>query len=72
MLERELQAAALVLEHDLTDTLALLRRYRREEHLSQAIEEFARAEGSEEDPITTEMVPTARTHDAYGVAEAFA
>lgn len=72
MLERELQAAAMLLEQDLTGTLALLRNYRREEHLPAAIEEFARAEADEVDPIQTRMVRAPRTHDAYGVAEAFA
>jgi hypothetical protein len=72
MLERELQAAALLLEEDLTGTLALLRKYRREEHLPAAIEEFAHAEAYEKDPIQTRMVETPRTQDAYGIAEAFA
>ncbi len=72
MLERELQAAALVLERDLTGTLDLLRQYRRDEHLPQAIADFAQAEASEDDPIRTQMVDVPRTHDAYGVAEAFA
>lgn len=72
MLERELQAAALLLEHDLTGTVALLRRYRREEHLPAAIEEFAQAEAYAQDPIQTRMVEVPRTHDVFGVAEAFA
>jgi hypothetical protein len=72
MLERELQAAALLLEEDLTGTLALLGNYRRDEHLAQAIVDFAQAEGSEEDPIRTQMIEAPRTNDAYGVAEAFA
>ena len=71
MLERELQAAALLLEQDLTGTLALLRNYRRDEHLADAIEAFAQAEAAEDDPITTRMVDTPRTGDAFGVAEAF-
>ena len=71
MLERELQAAALLLERDLTGTLALLRRYRRDEHLEQAIAEFAQAEAYEDDPIKTRMVDEPRTHDVYGVADAF-
>jgi hypothetical protein len=33
MLERELQAAALLLERDLTGTLELLHNYRKDEHL---------------------------------------
>jgi hypothetical protein len=71
MLERELQAAALLLEQDLTGTIALLRNYRREEHLEGAIQAFAHAEAYEEDPIKTRMVEASRTQDAYGVAEAF-
>ena len=71
MLERELQAAALLLEQDLTGTLALLRNYRRDEHLRGAIEAFAQAEADEEDPIKARMVETPRTYDQYGVAEAF-
>jgi hypothetical protein len=71
MLERELQAAALLLEQDITGTLALLRNYRRDEHLKGAIEAFAHAEAYEEDPIKTQMVPAPRAHDVYGVAEAF-
>lgn len=72
MLERELQAAALVLEQDLTGTLAQLRTYQRDEHLEQAIADFAQAEASENDPIKARMVQSPLTHDAYGVAEAFA
>jgi len=71
MLERELQAAALLLEQDLTGTLSLLRNYRRDEHLEGAIEAFAQAEAYEQDPIKTQMVEISRTHDVYGVAEAF-
>jgi hypothetical protein len=71
MLERELQAAALLLEQDLTGTLALLRNYRRDEHLEGAIEAFAHAEAYEDDPIKTHIVQTSRVQDAYGVAEAF-
>jgi hypothetical protein len=71
MLERELQAAALLLERDLTGTLALLRNYRRDEHLPGAIEAFALAEAYEEDPIKTRMAEPPRTQDAFGVADAF-
>jgi hypothetical protein len=71
MLERELQAAALLLERDLTGTLALLQRYRRDEHLEQAIADFARAEAYEDDPIKTRRVEEPRTRDVYGIAEAF-
>jgi hypothetical protein len=72
MLERELQAAALLLERDLTGTLALLRRYRRDEHLEKAIEEVARTEAEEDDPIVTRIATTPSTRDAYGIADVFA
>jgi hypothetical protein len=72
MLERELQAAALLLERDLTGTLELLRGYRKDEHLQGAIAEVARAEAHEEDPLRTQMLDSTHTRDAYGVADAFA
>jgi hypothetical protein len=72
MLERELQAAALLLERDLTGTLALLRRYRHAEHLQEAIEEVAHAEAHEDDPIVTRIAATPGTRDAYGIADVFA
>jgi hypothetical protein len=72
MLERELQAAALLLERDLTGTLELLRGYRKDEHLQGAIAEVARAEAHEQDPLQTRMLTTVSTRDAYGVADAFA
>jgi hypothetical protein len=72
MLERELQAEALLLEQDLASTLQTLRGYRREEHLEQAIDEYAHAEAYDEDPIKTRMVPTTRSEDAFGIAKAFA
>ncbi len=72
MLNRELQTAALLLEQDLTGTLDLLKRYRRDEHLQGAIEAFAHAEAHEDDPIETRMVEMPRARDAYGIEEAFA
>ncbi len=72
MLARELQAEALLLEHDLTGTIDLLRRYRKDEHLAEAIAEFAHAEAYEDDPIKTRMVTSSQTADAYGIAKAFA
>jgi hypothetical protein len=72
MLERELRAAALVLELDLSGTLDLLRGYNRAEHLERAIEEFAEAEGGERDPLRARLAETPTTHDAHGVLEAFA
>lgn len=72
MLERELQATALLLERDLTGTLELLRGYRKGEHLRSAIAEVARAEAQEDDPLQTRMLTSVGTRDAYGVADAFA
>jgi len=72
MLDRELQAAALLLERDLTGTLDILRRYRRDEHLQGAIEAFARAEAYEDDPIKTRVAEIPPARDAYGIEEAFA
>lgn len=72
MLERELRASALLLERDLTGTLDLLRRYRRDEHLQAAIDEFARAEAYEHDPLASQMAGEPATRDAYGIADAFA
>jgi hypothetical protein len=72
MLERELQAAALLLERDLTGTLRLLRGYRRDEHLMSAIDDIARAEAHENDPIVTSMATRRITGDAYGIADVFA
>jgi hypothetical protein len=72
MLERELQAGALLLERDLTGTLKLLRGYRKSEHLERAIDEAAHAEAYEEDPIVTKMASADSTRDAYGIADVFA
>jgi len=72
MLERELQAAALLLERDLTGTLELLHNYRKDEHLQDVIAEVARAEADEDDPLPTNMLTSTRTLDVYGVADAFA
>jgi hypothetical protein len=72
MLERELRAAALLLERDLTGTLALLRRYRSSEHLQQAIDEVARAEAHEEEPVPTRVAATLSARDVYGITDAFA
>jgi hypothetical protein len=72
MLERELQAAARVLELDLAKTLDLLGDYSRGEHVEQAIKEFAEAEGRERDPLKARLAESPATRDAHGVLEAFA
>ncbi|MGI8750557.1 MAG: hypothetical protein ACR2J6_08430 [Thermoleophilaceae bacterium] len=71
MLERELSAAALLLESDLVDTIARLRDYRRDEHLDRDIQEFAEAEAYERDPLRSRMVEDNELQDAFGVAEVF-
>jgi hypothetical protein len=71
MLERELQAAALLLELDLSETLDLLRNYNRNERLDQAIEEIAEAEAYETDPLKARMADAREPYDAHGVMEAF-
>jgi hypothetical protein len=71
MLERELQAAALALELDLSETLDLLRNYNRGERLDEAIEEIAEAEAYAEDPLKARMVEGEEAYDAHGVMAAF-
>ncbi len=47
-------------KQDLSGTIELLRRYRKNEHLEQAIADFAHAEAYEEDPFRTSLVPSDR------------
>lgn len=70
MLARELQAAALLLEGDVTGTVEQLCRYRNDEHLPRAIAEVAHAEAHEDDPIRTRMAFTPE-QDPYGIIQAF-
>lgn len=73
MLERELQAVALTVATDLTGTLQLLQSYKAEDHLGEAIAQFAHAEAYVDDPIKTVMVGSSLDEqDVYGIAEAFA
>jgi hypothetical protein len=78
MLERELEAVALLVAHDLDDTLRKLREYPREERLEEDIKAIAEAEAYAEDPLRARMVEpvemteaTAEVTDPYGVLEAF-
>lgn len=71
MLDRELQAAALLLENDLTGTLALLRTHRPEQHAAQAIADIAEAEAYVGDPLQTQLDEGGLVVDAFGIAEAF-
>jgi hypothetical protein len=71
MLERELEAAALLVEHDLDDTLRKLREYPRKERLEDDVQAFAEAEAFGDDPLRARMVEPVEMADAYGVLEAF-
>jgi hypothetical protein len=71
LLERELQAAAMVIEQDLSNTIEQLRGYRAAEHQQAAIETVAQAEGSEPDPMQARRV-TGLGADALGILDTFA
>lgn len=72
-IEHELAAVGLELERKLEATARLLRPYRREE-LEAAVEEFARAEVEEEDPLRSRNVPkpAGPKMDPLGVGAVFA
>lgn len=71
MLGRELEAAALLVEHDLDDTIRKLREYPSEERLEDDIEAFAEAEAYGEDPLRARMVEKPVAIVDAGVLEAF-
>jgi hypothetical protein len=71
MLARELGAASLLLEQDLTGTIELLRNYRAGEHLSADIEAVAHAEAYEHDPLRSRRKDDA-SYDVYDIAGMFA
>jgi len=71
MLERELDAAALLVERDLDSTLRDLRAYRREERLAEDVAAFAEGEAYGDDPLRARMVEPTELGDAFGVMKAF-
>jgi hypothetical protein len=71
MLERELRAASLVLERDMTGTLALLRSYRTDDRLRADIEAVAHAEAYEQDPLNSHRAQTPAATDVYGIGAMF-
>ncbi|MGB7588795.1 MAG: hypothetical protein WBM00_08815 [Solirubrobacterales bacterium] len=71
MLERELKAAALLIEQDLDSTLRHLRGYRRDERLADDIAAFAEGEASGEDPLRSRMIEPGEPGDAFGVMKSF-
>jgi predicted HicB family RNase H-like nuclease len=70
LLERELPAAAMVIEQDLSGTIEQLRRYRARDHQAAAIEAVAAGEALSPDPMQARRVTPGE--DAYGVLDAFA
>lgn len=71
MLERELEAAALLVERSLDGTLRRLRDYRRDERLGEDIAAFAEGEAFGEDPLRARMVEPGELGDAFGVMKSF-
>lgn len=71
LLERELRAAALLLEVDLSDTLQLLQGYSLTDNLDQDIADFAEGEAHGDDPMKARMVEPQAQPDPLGVLEAF-
>lgn len=71
MLERELEAAALLVERSLDGTLRRLRGYRRDERLGEDIAAFAEGEAFGEDPLRARMVEPGELGDAFGVMKSF-
>ncbi len=72
MLERELRAASLLLEQDMTGTLELLRSYRAADRLQADIAAVAHGEAYEQDPLKSRRAQTPATADAYGIGAMFA
>ena len=69
LLERDLEAAAMVIEHELTRTVEQLRRYRASAHQRAAIELVAAAE-AEVDPTSARRAGAGR--DAFGILDVLA
>lgn len=70
MLSRELRAAVLIVEKDLSETLQAVRAYRGE-GLDEDLAAFAEAEVTEEDPIQTQMEILTMA-DSLGISRIFA
>jgi hypothetical protein len=71
MLERELEAAALLVANDLEDTVRRLHEYPSDERLEEDVRAFAEGEAFGEDPLRARRVEPAEAADPYGVMEAF-
>src|SRR3954465_11046145 len=66
LLERELRAAALLLEVDISDTLQLLQDYSLSERAEQDITDFAEGEAYGDDPLRARMVEPEDAPDPLG------
>lgn len=71
MLERELEAAALLVERRLDDTLRDLRGYRRDDRLAEDVAAFAEGEAFGEDPLRARMIEPSELGDAFDVMKSF-
>jgi hypothetical protein len=71
MLERELEAAALLVERELSSTLQSLREYRRDERLAEDIQAVAEAEVYGADPLKSRAAEPLEVADVFGAMEAF-
>ena len=70
LLERDLQAAAMVIEQDLSSTIEQLRRYRASDQQAAAIDLVAAGEADRPDPMQARRVTAGE--DAFGILGAFA
>jgi hypothetical protein len=70
LLARDLQAAAMVIEHDLATTIEQLRRYRAGDQQAAAIDVVAAGEAITPDPMQARRVDAGR--DAFGILDVFA
>jgi hypothetical protein len=70
LLERDLRAAAMVIEQDLSTSIEQLRRYRASDQQAAAIDAVAAGEAAAVDPMQARRV--AAGEDAFGVLDAFA
>jgi hypothetical protein len=71
MLERELEAASLLVERDLDSTLRRLHGYQRSERLSEDVAAFAEGEAFGEDPLKARLIEPGELGDAFGVMRSF-
>ncbi len=69
LLERDLRAAAMVIEQDLLSTIELLHRYRASDQQTATIDLVVAGEGAERDPMQARRVTAGE--DTFGILGAF-